>query len=292
MNNDPNWLLSSVTQSSAALVAILGGFLFSRLIGIKSDRRTGKLQYDSYSAQIALTEREKKKLEVQIELRVRKLFEEWNLENIIKYRENLDREEVKYPIGTEVLVGFDLIEEYLAEVNAALAFFQSKFSKSELIPENWRPEGQFGKIESVWEKVRVEVNKSRVPEKLGVYGIESYLNKVGSLPEPDIVLSRHENAIQKWRETNNQLLFLVSQRKLLEFTLSTDDVKIEMLKALKILSLFSLLGIIYPMAMLTFIGDSLSIYWRISVTISFFTGLILLLMYLRKSVVAIKSGIE
>jgi hypothetical protein len=35
---DPNWLLSSVAQSAAALVAIIGGFLVSRLVSLAVER--------------------------------------------------------------------------------------------------------------------------------------------------------------------------------------------------------------------------------------------------------------
>ena len=36
--SDPNWLLSSLAQSAGALVAIIGGFLVSRLVGLYSQR--------------------------------------------------------------------------------------------------------------------------------------------------------------------------------------------------------------------------------------------------------------
>lgn len=35
---DPNWLLSTEAQSAAALVAIIGGFLVSRLVSLSSER--------------------------------------------------------------------------------------------------------------------------------------------------------------------------------------------------------------------------------------------------------------
>lgn len=46
---DPNWLLSTTAQSAAALVAIIGGFLVSRLVSLSSDkhaleRRLAELQ--------------------------------------------------------------------------------------------------------------------------------------------------------------------------------------------------------------------------------------------------------
>jgi hypothetical protein len=41
---DPSWLPSTATQSSAALVAIVGGFLINRLVGIESDRGQSELR--------------------------------------------------------------------------------------------------------------------------------------------------------------------------------------------------------------------------------------------------------
>jgi hypothetical protein len=35
---EPNWLLSTTTQSSAALVAIVGGFLLSRVLALAAER--------------------------------------------------------------------------------------------------------------------------------------------------------------------------------------------------------------------------------------------------------------
>jgi hypothetical protein len=45
--SDPNWLLSTTAQSGAALVAIVGGFLVSRLVTLRSDRitRTRELHF-------------------------------------------------------------------------------------------------------------------------------------------------------------------------------------------------------------------------------------------------------
>src|SRR5262249_53680566 len=39
LDNEPNWLLSTAAQSAAALVAIVGGFLVSRVIAISTDRQ-------------------------------------------------------------------------------------------------------------------------------------------------------------------------------------------------------------------------------------------------------------
>ena len=36
--SDPNWLLSTLAQSTAAVVAIVGGFLVSRLVQLSSEK--------------------------------------------------------------------------------------------------------------------------------------------------------------------------------------------------------------------------------------------------------------
>ena len=40
---DPNWLLSTTAQSTAALVGIIGGFLLSRVVAIISEKSADPL---------------------------------------------------------------------------------------------------------------------------------------------------------------------------------------------------------------------------------------------------------
>lgn len=49
---DPNWLYSSIVQSSAAIVAILGGFVTSSILNKASQRDDLKSQLDMKSAQL------------------------------------------------------------------------------------------------------------------------------------------------------------------------------------------------------------------------------------------------
>ena len=58
---DPNWLLSSVAQSAAALVAIIGGFLVSRLISLSVDRGRIDEQLRRTEAQLRVNEQTLKK---------------------------------------------------------------------------------------------------------------------------------------------------------------------------------------------------------------------------------------
>lgn len=57
MATDPNWLMSTAAQSAAALVAIVGGFLVSRVIALTADRRAAELSHAEARNRIALLER-------------------------------------------------------------------------------------------------------------------------------------------------------------------------------------------------------------------------------------------
>lgn len=52
--SDPNWLLSTLVQSTAALVAILGGFLISRVLGATGERAGLRRRRTAVADQLAL----------------------------------------------------------------------------------------------------------------------------------------------------------------------------------------------------------------------------------------------
>ena len=54
--SDPNPLLSTLSQSSAAMVAIIGGFLVSRLVALSSEREGIKRQLRSVRDHLALAQ--------------------------------------------------------------------------------------------------------------------------------------------------------------------------------------------------------------------------------------------
>lgn len=58
MNTDPNWLLSTTAQSAAALVAIIGGFLVSRVITLASNRAHYEHRLNVLNDQLATANKE------------------------------------------------------------------------------------------------------------------------------------------------------------------------------------------------------------------------------------------
>jgi hypothetical protein len=82
---DPNWLLSTTSQSAAAIVAIVGGFLVSRVIGLTAERNALNARRDETQAALdharsQLDEAEERLLRLDIadflDLAVKALLEE------------------------------------------------------------------------------------------------------------------------------------------------------------------------------------------------------------------------
>lgn len=64
---DPNWLLSTSAQSAAAIVAIVGGFLVSRLVTLSAERNSLIRRRDEVGALLNVKESEREELEGQQE---------------------------------------------------------------------------------------------------------------------------------------------------------------------------------------------------------------------------------
>lgn len=62
MPADPNWLYSTIAQSSAALVAIVGGFVLSRLLSLATERNATEMRLAEVRAELQPKQREFERL--------------------------------------------------------------------------------------------------------------------------------------------------------------------------------------------------------------------------------------
>jgi hypothetical protein len=56
---DPNWLYSSVVQSSAAIVAVVGGFVMGTVLNLAAKRRGLEEDVDEYERELVLLRRQR-----------------------------------------------------------------------------------------------------------------------------------------------------------------------------------------------------------------------------------------
>jgi hypothetical protein len=63
---DPNWLLSTAAQAAAAIVAIVGGFLVSRVLGLSAERTRLEAALREVRASLAFKTHEAHRVDIRI----------------------------------------------------------------------------------------------------------------------------------------------------------------------------------------------------------------------------------
>lgn len=81
---DPNWLLSTEAQSAAALVAIIGGFLVSRLVSLSSEREGLRRRRREVAARRDLTSDEYEKIHRARLSQSQKTFTDHHLKDVVQ----------------------------------------------------------------------------------------------------------------------------------------------------------------------------------------------------------------
>jgi hypothetical protein len=67
MATDPNWLYSTIAQSTAAIVAIIGGFILSNILTLSTEKRSLRNQKQDKESQLKILTREKRQLLDELE---------------------------------------------------------------------------------------------------------------------------------------------------------------------------------------------------------------------------------
>src|SRR5690349_15864077 len=88
---DPNWLLSTTAQSAAALVAIIGGLLVSRLVGLAGERESLQRQLERSEAEEQLVAGRLSLIEAQVRSVARGFYIDSNIKRYIDAKGDPDR---------------------------------------------------------------------------------------------------------------------------------------------------------------------------------------------------------
>ncbi len=123
---DPNWLLSTCAQSAAALVAIIGGFIVSKLLGLSVERNSIKSKLRDIQIELdfkveVLSNNNKKLLDIDAEY-----FIDNALDDIVEKVENISLSELVRIHGSNGLTEEELkpyYEHALQTVEQAYEFF-------------------------------------------------------------------------------------------------------------------------------------------------------------------------
>ena len=299
---DPNWFLSTIAQSTAALVAIVGGFLISRLISTVTEK-------SNYLHSLAELEGRKEIVMADLEQvhrtildRTQQLFRESHLKQIIEARGELDT--------FEIVRDFDVIGGELSDISqyvltlkdlikSAYAKLEEKYPHPSNPPEDWsilRYEGI--PIESshdgdIYGRVAIEmaIQRERQTNPTNspfAASLDSASTPIMPLGTPKIVLERHDTQIEKRGDLRSELNLIDSEISLIQSKLPSVTNPTRLRQGFAVLAYFGVVGIIYPVYIMTKNPVTAEAPARTRVFIGFVSGFVGLLIFIWKALIDLK----
>ena len=308
---DPNWLLSTCSQSAATIVAIMGGFLISKIIGLSSEK-------EGIINQIADVESQTKfKKEMQNELQIKILSAD-----IEEFIDDCSFDIIEIAVGHYLknanFVGFDLpFQKYFIENNSnkrteeelkppfdnmlemvkkAIIFFFGNVKEtagytcsfSEFLYNNHIeiPQEKQSIYEKVYEEIteRVEEYCSSPLDRIG------YFNARKLVPQKNqSEMNRYREMIVEWERNDLDIKYLDKQKAELEYKLKNYGKPKGVIPGVVVLTYFTFTGIIYPISLLPISAENFTIFQRSLVIFLFISGVLSVVGYFVYQIYLIKS---
>jgi hypothetical protein len=284
LETDPNWLPSTLAQSTAALVAIVGGLLVSRLVGLSEERGSLLRRRDELlarrshvSTQFESTDRERLN-------RCLDLLERHHLDDVIKAGGSIDIDQALedfVPRGSTDEEMRPFLEEMAAKV-------QRIFSEVEYAYLTGIPPDDFKSLRDVlpgadpadreiYEGVAEQVGRRRPSRSLVPF--TTAMPRM-FIPTPDIVYERHDRAIERTKELRAQIAALDAEIGLLDEQAGRFARPDGVFNGLAVLSFFAALGIVFPMVVMAMRPVPASMPLRAGLIVAFVIGFAVFVAYL------------
>lgn len=297
--SDPNSLLSTLSQSSAAMVAIIGGFLVSKLVAISSEREALKRQLKTARQRLkhiqpAYDEAYRYRLENS-----KDTFSGWIQDelvgaglNEVNY-ETLAAENIPRGSSVEEMLPFGIaLHERVKKAYETISpLLKDAYSDSSLDLDDLKKRGLkvTEEDESIYEDVFYKL-KSKLPEQpttnfMGILTKAPYLNMgaVGAIRPAwshDIDARRLDESIREEQDLKEQLVATESEISRLTYDLAKLGKPDGVMPAVFILSSLSLLGIVFPVIVMAFSPTKLTAGLAAVLIGSFVVGLVSVLGYI------------
>ena len=310
---DPNWFLSTDAQATAALVAIIGGFLVSRLIGLVSEKTQQVQSLAELQSKRRVKDAELEKFNRTVGTGIQRWFREDNLDDILEKRGDSNY--------TKMVDDFDVsgsdrqeISEYANQlkniVTRAFQELERVYKAPADIPESTtkiRSDGiqiDPGHDEEIFQRVAAHISANRqlliaeneAQEANNANPQSTAPTEATDLsaltpvvpPVPTLVTSRHDAAIKERDRLKEELGVIIGEIELLESRLPEMSQQRWLIAGFGILAYFSAVGIVYPLYLMTRNPVVANASDRSKVLIGFITGLIALLAFIWSAVVDLR----
>jgi len=308
---DPNWLLSTCAQASAAIIAIIGGFFVNGLMIIYSEKNGIISELNDINNKLsfklqALGGLNKKKLIMDQEAFYEKCEADLIKKASIAFQYGEDISEIEgcfdeyYMKNNEHDREYDELKPYFDNkidvIKKAFLLFHSNTKDIKYINENLDNFILKNNVDIENYDIYRDVFKAIIErnEKLPnrVLGNRSYINKVNSkidkiksIPK----LQKYEKLISTKEALELEIKFLEQQKNQLESKINYYEKPKGLVWAMLILIYFSIVGIIFPMLLMPMSAGGFTYKCKYTVIGLFISGIVLVLTYLILSIKGINK---
>jgi len=295
---DPNWFLSTIVQSTAALVAIIGGFLISRLISTVTEKSGYVHRFNELRERKRLTSQAVEEVHQLIQGRTNSWFRDKHLNDYLDRRGivEIDNDVESFRASGHDKESTKWFAQTLANLIAqAFAEIESAYPNNAMPPEDsagLRASGMAipGEFEEeIFENVSLKIRQYRT--------LTGALNsfRFGSVPiisqiTPSWVNDQHNAHLEKESDLKSNLRFIDAELELVSSKLSSLRSPESFIWGFTVLTYFGGVGIFYPLFYMTQNPVVANSETRTRVYLAFFSGFIFLLAYIANDVVKLQKN--
>lgn len=295
---DPNWLLSTTAQATAALVAIVGGFLISRLVSMVSEKSAQEHRLAELEQQKKVTMDALAEVSETILARTHQWFMDQHLSNFVQARGKVDVAEIAKNFqvrGSEKSSTLQFAYLLAETVERAYHDIAEKQNSSEISPDNSSVPRDTGIVkedsskETVYERVAEEIAKQQSPVTLpssSDNGGDQEITK----PSAPIVYERHDAEMAKQTDLRANMKFIAGEMSLIELRIPSLIQPRRLIQGFLVLAYFGVVGILYPLYLMTKNPLSTLLITRTSVFFAFLSGFVVLLLYIVSAVMELRES--
>lgn len=278
---DPNWLLSSTAQSAAAMVAIIGGFLVSRLVSLSADRNAILQRLEDLGTRRALKADEHREVRDERFAVTKRWFINDRLKEVVAHRGMADPESLldRIGVGSSLDEMRPVAQHLLAAVQAAFALIEARYTGASIPPptaEGLRRDGLTipAADEEIYEGVASSIGEGRPRTPNRLY-------PVMPLPsvKPAIVYQRQDDRVARERELRSELRFLDKELMVTVERLASFEKPKGITGAVLALTYLAVAGVLLPVVLMAFRPVPDNSVSRVIVVLAFTSGLLVLLFY-------------
>ena len=282
---DPNWLLSTAAQSTAALVAIVGGFLISRVISLSSEKSGLLSRWQQVMPLLAVSKEDLEKFRAEVFETGRKLFMDRHLDDFVLARGVGERaEDIWSPRGMsseDIDIAYRALQTHIQE---AFEIIESMYDGRKVPPveaAELRADGVEIPVGSgrVYEEVAARVAEGRrVKTPLASF---LYFKRPSILMGmSDVAIQRRDQAITKRNELESAVDGYRLQIHQIKQELQHLGRPKGLIGGFLVLTGFGLVGIVLPLSLMAFRPVADVLWVRLLVILGFAAGFTALVAYI------------